>query len=206
MTFLVHEDVLSLSPVFGAMCKSRFTEGQTQKIMLPEDDPVIIRRILDYFYSRRYDVESETSAERITEFASLFIYADKYQLPHLQKIIIDDLFPMIIDLRKYQYEFYAEARRVYDNTAGAAHEAFRSWFRDQLGSFLREGLDPDIGSGQAAEDGSKKQVLAEVITAGGDFALDFHAVLYMSAYTEQLTVVSVRKELSEMVSEWRRLK
>jgi hypothetical protein len=48
--FAAHEDVLSLSPFFAAVCRGKFLDAQSQRIDLPEEEPEIFSCVLEYLY------------------------------------------------------------------------------------------------------------------------------------------------------------
>ncbi|KAL9116102.1 MAG: hypothetical protein Q9227_000471 [Pyrenula ochraceoflavens] len=52
--FAAHEDVLSLSPFFQAALKGQFLESSTKKVVLPEEEPVILSAVLEYMYKGDY--------------------------------------------------------------------------------------------------------------------------------------------------------
>lgn len=50
--FAAHEDVLSLSPFFAALCRGQFLEAQSKRIDLPDEEPEIFSCVLEYLYVR----------------------------------------------------------------------------------------------------------------------------------------------------------
>lgn len=92
-TFNVHKSVLCLSPVLACMCQPNFLEGVTKEIVLPEDDPDSIGRIIHHLYGNSravfsFDSMGLAAADRLADMYSL---AEKYQLPKLKTAIISTL-------------------------------------------------------------------------------------------------------------------
>lgn len=108
------------------MCQSRFQESENHLVQLPEDDPVIIRRLVEYFYALTYELESEDLPSQLHELLDLYIYADKYQLEHLRRSIIEDHLPHLESLQEGLQHLFPDAARTYRNTTEEALQQFRS--------------------------------------------------------------------------------
>ncbi|KAL9014616.1 MAG: hypothetical protein Q9180_008935, partial [Flavoplaca navasiana] len=52
--FAAHEDVLSHSPFFAAICRGQFLETATKRVNLPEELPEIFSSVLEYLYKGDY--------------------------------------------------------------------------------------------------------------------------------------------------------
>ncbi|KAL8865597.1 MAG: hypothetical protein Q9174_006805 [Haloplaca sp. 1 TL-2023] len=52
--FAAHEDVLSHSPFFAAICRGQFLESATKRILLPDETPEIFSSVLEYLYKGDY--------------------------------------------------------------------------------------------------------------------------------------------------------
>lgn len=52
--FAAHENVISESPYFAAICRGQFLESAARRINLPEEIPEIFSSILEYFYKGDY--------------------------------------------------------------------------------------------------------------------------------------------------------
>lgn len=52
--FAAHENVISASPYFAAICRGQFLESAARRINLPEEIPEIFSSILEYFYKGDY--------------------------------------------------------------------------------------------------------------------------------------------------------
>ncbi|CAF9911090.1 MAG: hypothetical protein ALECFALPRED_007075 [Alectoria fallacina] len=76
--FAAHEDILSTSPFFAAICRGQFLESTTKRVNLPEDLPEVFSSVLEYLYKgdyyprllhnkRRNAWELEETAESNTE-------------------------------------------------------------------------------------------------------------------------------------------
>lgn len=53
-TWVVHEAVLSKSPVLAKICQAPMAESKTKVIEIPEDDPSSFGRLLGYLYCGEY--------------------------------------------------------------------------------------------------------------------------------------------------------
>lgn len=76
--FAAHEDILSTSPFFAAICRGQFLESTTKRVNLPEELPEVFSSVLEYLYKgdyyprllhnkRRNAWELEETAENNTE-------------------------------------------------------------------------------------------------------------------------------------------
>ncbi|KAL8686408.1 MAG: hypothetical protein Q9218_007128, partial [Villophora microphyllina] len=95
--FVVSETLLKNSPVFARMCEGDFKEAQEQQIFLPEDDPEHIDYMFKYLRTGYLSVPGRlnrrTKEGRLDVAwwkARLYLVADKYELPDLQKAIAKD--------------------------------------------------------------------------------------------------------------------
>ncbi|MCJ1245976.1 hypothetical protein MMC30_003180 [Trapelia coarctata] len=52
--FAAHEDILSSSPFFAAICRSQFLESTSKRVNLPEEIPEIFSSVLEYLYKGDY--------------------------------------------------------------------------------------------------------------------------------------------------------
>lgn len=52
--FAAHQDVLCQSPFFGAACRASFSDAQSRRISLPNEDPDVFSAILEYLYKGDY--------------------------------------------------------------------------------------------------------------------------------------------------------
>ncbi|KAI4251011.1 MAG: hypothetical protein LQ352_005129, partial [Teloschistes flavicans] len=52
--FAAHEDILSHSPFFAAICRGQFLESATKRVNLPEELPEIFSSVLEYLYKGDY--------------------------------------------------------------------------------------------------------------------------------------------------------
>ncbi|KAL8710134.1 MAG: hypothetical protein Q9220_005217 [cf. Caloplaca sp. 1 TL-2023] len=52
--FAAHEDVLSHSPFFAAICRGQYLESSTKRVNLPEELPEIFSSVLEYLYKGDY--------------------------------------------------------------------------------------------------------------------------------------------------------
>lgn len=52
--FAAHEDILSTSPFFAAICRGQFLESSTKRVNLPEEVPEVFSSVLEYLYKGDY--------------------------------------------------------------------------------------------------------------------------------------------------------
>jgi hypothetical protein len=52
--FAAHEATLCQSPFFGAACRASFSDAQSRRISLPDEDPEVFSAILEYLYKGDY--------------------------------------------------------------------------------------------------------------------------------------------------------
>ena len=60
-TWVVHEAILSESPVLAKICQTPMAEAKSKLIKIPEDDPGIFGRLLEYLYCGDYSPWLTTS-------------------------------------------------------------------------------------------------------------------------------------------------
>ncbi|KAI9743416.1 MAG: hypothetical protein M1835_002924 [Candelina submexicana] len=56
--FEVHKTVLCQSPVFAAMCSSKFKEAHDKHVKLPEDDPEDVGKLVQYLYAQDFGIKA----------------------------------------------------------------------------------------------------------------------------------------------------
>lgn len=151
-------------------------EAKTKVIKIPDDDPSIFGRVLEYLYCGDYSPWTDallmsdgcTSKTRLFAtggivpdrdaelLASMYIMADKYQLEQLQVFTISKI-KLLHTLSDDAY--YSMVQRVYD-AIPSSDVRFRKYFMDSAG--------PRLGRLQAL--GLAK--LLDKIEAGGSLARD----------------------------------
>jgi hypothetical protein len=52
--FAAHENMLSASPFFKNILDTQFSEGETKRILLPNEEPEIFSSVLEYLYKGDY--------------------------------------------------------------------------------------------------------------------------------------------------------
>ncbi|KAI9700350.1 MAG: hypothetical protein M1836_002365 [Candelina mexicana] len=164
-----HKEVLCQSPVLRCMCTGPFVESSAKALILSEDDPAIFTLLMEYLYSGTYDPKHSDlttisssdknngkSSDRMEEATDLYLLADKYALPHLQRIIICKLNHGEIHFTSQS--FFASAKRIFTffpTTTGP----FFSFFRYKAGLLL----NPLVVS---------SNWFAELFNEGGVFAVE----------------------------------
>ena len=175
-TWIVHDAVLSQSPVLARMCQTPMSQAQNQLIKLPEDDPNIFGRVLEYLYCGDYNpsmtctymADGVTAKIHLTApggiipdrdanlFANMYIMADKYQLELLQELTIRKI-KLLHTLTDDAY--YAMVHKIYESVP-SSDVRFRAYFMDSAPLRLRRLQAPELTR------------MLEKIEAGGALARD----------------------------------
>ena len=101
--FHVHEaELFEVSPVFKAAFGSVFKESSERKMILPEDDAELLNLMVEWLYSRRYDLPLRTgdtiqNGARYMESIRLYVLADKYGVTSLKNYIVKVIFDTLKD-------------------------------------------------------------------------------------------------------------
>ncbi|MCJ1346387.1 hypothetical protein MMC31_004603 [Peltigera leucophlebia] len=120
LPFHVHLDVICKeSSVFKAAFSGEFTEASNKSMNLPDDDIESVDRMIQWLYSKQYELAKwsedikTTASARYWQLARLNTLADKYNIIGLSNNIIDQLYilhsknvPPQLDVTTY----------IYDNT------------------------------------------------------------------------------------------
>ncbi|KAL8803994.1 MAG: hypothetical protein Q9200_006000 [Gallowayella weberi] len=119
--FTAHASFLAQSPVFDRMCHGHFEESHTLQIRLPEDDPIVIKAIIQYLYSGSFhDFGTEeacgNTADAANELAEIYIVAEKYGLEDLKTLILEKL-DEVTDVTWNIAEFLSVSRKIYACTS-----------------------------------------------------------------------------------------
>lgn len=131
--FKAHLAYLSQSPVFEAMCRHSFKEGQTLQIELPADQPKIIAVILKYLYAGDFcgydSVASGSDQESIPDqLAEIYVTAEIYHLRDLKDLVIKKL-KIVMDVKERLPAFLSTAKKIYAGIPDSDN-AFRTFFRE----------------------------------------------------------------------------
>ncbi|KAL8868095.1 MAG: hypothetical protein Q9174_005221 [Haloplaca sp. 1 TL-2023] len=187
VVFAAHEAYLSQSPVFKKMCNGKFEESQTLQINLPDDDPTVIKVVLQYLYAGDFsdidvtdpknnamEIVANTTGdaqwyEMIEVLPDIYITADKYAIQDLKTVVIDKI-TSCIDIGAQPYSFLIMAKKVYTAIPDSDTE-FRSYFRGSAYDLLvlTEGRDKMRSDVRVCFD--------ECIYGGGTMATDIADVL-----------------------------
>lgn len=112
--FAAHEDVLSHSPFFAAICRGQFLESGSKRVNLPEELPEIFSSVLEYLYKGDYyprllhnkrrntweleedggknnvesTVYSQSAGQQLLKDTMLYCTADRYGLEDLKRLAL----------------------------------------------------------------------------------------------------------------------
>lgn len=142
--FNIHMDLLcKASPFFKSafMGAGTFKETSEKSMKLPEDDPAVIDRLIQWIYFGCYPVDSEIKTESadqlqellnasLMQFATLYVTADKYGIVELKNHVIDQLFDLAIQRKVHMSKNNNLIGYIYENTiAGSAlRKLLVEWF------------------------------------------------------------------------------
>lgn len=168
-------------------------EAKARLIKIPEDDPSIFGRLLEYLYCGEYSpwitasADSGRSAVRLSAadgifldreaevFASIYIMADNYQLKKLQELTVSKI-KLLLTLSDDAY--YSMVQRIYD-AIPSSDIHFRQYVMDSAAMRLRrlqvsalaELLDKIKAGGLLARDYFEAQHKAFVKESGGSWGV-----------------------------------
>lgn len=184
-----HADVLSKSPVLARMCEGPFQESVTSHINLPEDCFQDIACLLEYLYTGNLMISIPRYGGDGTAFASkmadIYIMADKYQVPSLKNMVVDQLMTEY-RLSADSAHWFQIAHRIYQNTSGSrSDEKFRNYFTDRAGRVIRQ-LNDDI-----------LKTLDDLLEDGGKFAVDVVKAHRQNHTRETLEKLSIQQKLTD---------
>lgn len=115
--FYVHKESLLKIPFFAAALKSGFLESKTQTIKLPEDNPEIVAKLIEFLETGNYNIDLEIASPTIVDpsqpalsapavagafirehhrrlfHASVFLLAEKYDCKRLQERAMENWTP-----------------------------------------------------------------------------------------------------------------
>ncbi|KAL8727674.1 MAG: hypothetical protein Q9166_005910 [cf. Caloplaca sp. 2 TL-2023] len=134
--FTAHESFLSQSPVFEKMCHGQFQESHAFEIKLPEDDPKVMRAIIQYLYTGNFldfgSMESGHGPKGAgSQLAALYVTAEKYQLQNLKNLVLAKLGSMI-DLEVHPLDFLCIAELIYASIPDTDN-LWRGFFKQYAG-------------------------------------------------------------------------
>ncbi|KAL8686477.1 MAG: hypothetical protein Q9224_005436 [Gallowayella concinna] len=208
--FTVHVSYLAQSPVFDRMCHGHFEESHTLQIRLPEDDPKVMKAVIQYLYSGSFsnfgtEEACGNSADAANELAEIYSVAEKYGLQDLKTPIVEKL-RKITNVTLKAGEFLSVAMKIYACTPDT-DGPYRTFFKETAATMeprsdLRK---PDI------------EVLNEYISSGGSLAVDLVtaacdqytinlARIEAEVIDERERVYELKRELAEMTRKMQRYK
>ncbi|KAL8923442.1 MAG: hypothetical protein Q9172_003139 [Xanthocarpia lactea] len=118
--YTAHAAYLSQSPVFEKICHGRFQESLTFEIKLPEDDPEVIRALIQYLYTGNFHdfgtIKSGRGSKGAgSQLARLYVTAEKYQLQVLKELVLSK-FGSVLDPEERPIDFLCMAESMYEIT------------------------------------------------------------------------------------------
>jgi hypothetical protein len=121
---LVHTNIISAhSAFFRAALKKEWKEGQTHVIRLPEDDPDIVTRYLDFVYHDRLVTQYKSQPDsNYIDLALLYVYGERVLDIFIQNTIIEHLLKLtdVINRNHHGHRHYpgpAVVEIIYEGTA-----------------------------------------------------------------------------------------
>ncbi|KAE8446182.1 hypothetical protein EG329_012407 [Mollisiaceae sp. DMI_Dod_QoI] len=82
--------VLPQSKVLAARIDGNFKEGITREINLPDDDPKIFDRLIQFLSKETFDDEASTNEvsedSHLTIYTKVYVLAEKYDIPSLKEL------------------------------------------------------------------------------------------------------------------------
>jgi hypothetical protein len=140
---LVHTNIISAhSDFFRAALKKEWAEGQTHIIKLPEDDPEIVTRYLDFVYHNRLVTQYKSQPDsNYIDLALLYVYGERVLDIFIQNTIIEHLLKLtdVINRNHHGHPHYpgpAVVEIVYEGTTPTS--PFRRMLVDM---YARHGLE-----------------------------------------------------------------
>ncbi|KAL8964032.1 MAG: hypothetical protein Q9183_004759 [Haloplaca sp. 2 TL-2023] len=209
--FTAHEAFLCQSPVFERMIHVPFKESASRHIILPEDDPAVIAIIIQYLYAGNFwpsehalatECSEELSQDASAEFdkiassirvlGEVYLMAEKYQLPDLQRQTVGKL-SQLVDVKTRPIEFLNNAKRVYTGIPDT-DTIYRQFYQTRIAAMV-DGCERQMDSKLAAP-------FDECTSEGGILALDSLNGLRKS-YDEEARKVQMRLQAAEKISSGR---
>lgn len=126
VVFQVHLRILcEASPVFNAAFRGEFLEASSLSIDLPEDDPEAFERLVQWLYTKSYDILP--SAEEYCDddkmifmrLAKLYVAADKYGIVRLKNDVVDRWYKTQAD-RIQRRNISKAVDYIYENTTSGS--------------------------------------------------------------------------------------
>ena len=178
------------------MCTGPFLESQTGVLEFPEDDAEDFAILLEYLYTLKlpdrwtrdiHRLDSREEMELAHRLTDIYILGDKYQLPGLKAVIVERLDSMrfLMDMSK---DFFRIASKIYENTCGVDDEAFFNLFTQNAVRMARGAF--------GAED--SKAILEDMISDGGDFAVDLMRALMRQIEEDRRTKKRMENDINHL--------
>ena len=169
---LAYRGILERSPVFAAMCNGPFTEAESRKINLPDDDFFLVVCLIQQLYiSKAAKVlghgqghPSSVSIDKVVSFgAQLYVLAHKYDIGYLQVKLAEELVDLCADPAQHSTLIKAAAF-IYENVPSLDHP-FRREFKEEI----------QWGFYQRGRLGCPDEELEELMMEGGELAADVYS-------------------------------
>jgi hypothetical protein len=125
---LVHTNIISThSAFFRTALKKEWKEGQTRVVKLPEDDPDIVTRYLDFVYHNRVVTQYKSQADsNYIGLALLYVYGERVLDTFIQNTIVEHLLKPtdIVNRNEPSHPIHprpAAIEIIYEGTTAASH-------------------------------------------------------------------------------------
>ncbi|KAI4175584.1 MAG: hypothetical protein LQ343_001575 [Gyalolechia ehrenbergii] len=131
--FTAHATYLSQSPVLDRMCHGHFKESNDSLIDLPDDEPTVIKALIQYLYSGNFldfgTMESgHGSAGANDQLSDIYVTAEKYQMLDLKDLVVEKL-KAVTDVEDRPVEFLTTAQKIYGNVPEERPDVYREYFK-----------------------------------------------------------------------------
>ena len=177
------------------MCSTQFSEGSNRLIRLPEDDPDLIGRMLEFLYGShqvalRFNRPGHEAAEKLL---AIYFVADKYRLAKLQESIMENFTELEYMIRS-PLEFFEVTNAVLskiprsDTTFNPCFDAMTKFHLRFMKPVQVETLATTLeGGGQFA---SKAFSVLSRLHHGSEQASQVMATKYQEAHTNLKTATA----------------
>ena len=159
------------------MCRGQFKESAESLISLPDDDPRVMRALIQYLYSGDFFdfgivKSSGGTADAISQLSDIYITAEKYQMSDLKELIIKKL-RAITGVEERPAEFFSLAQKIYSGIPQEGPNAFRDFLQDSIAQLSIQTMNK-----------TDKQAFLQTFAHGGLLAKDLARTVLLSHHAD----------------------